>query len=369
MKMAKKDKQSIQSRIAQYLYIHQSATKAELSRSLGVSMPTILSNVSTMSDEQILVPAGELDSTGGRKATALALNPNWAAAVGISITKSNLQFVLMDITGTILALKKVAYTFDGSSQALEFLAQQLDAFLKAHPDHPRLLGCGIALPGIVEKKSGILTRSHVLDLENYALSGFKQAISMDLLFENDANAALLAERPGKEDSLVFLYLGRTVGGTLFSQGQIVEGDHCRAGEFGHMILYPHGRTCYCGKQGCVDPYCSVSALTGGQNNQLEQFMQEAKTHPNSTQAQAWQKLLDDLALLCSNLRMAFDEEILIGGPLSQYIKADLELLKEKVQPLDGFERNPDYLKTAKKDHAAAAIGAAELLFLQTIKTL
>lgn len=367
--MAKKDKQSIQSQIAQYLYTHQSATKAELARKLGVSMPTILSNVSTMMDQQILVPAGELDSTGGRKATALALNPDWAGAVGISITKSNLQFVLMDIMGNLLASQKIAYSFDGSRQALEFLADKLESFLADHPHHPPLLGCGIALPGIIEKKSSVLTRSHVLNLENYSLLGFEKAINMNLLFENDANAALLAERPGKEDTLVFLYLGRTVGGTLFSQGQIFEGDHSRAGEFGHMILYPQGRQCYCGKKGCADPYCSVSALTSGQNSQLEQFMKEAKAHPDSLQAKAWDQLLEDLALLCSNLRMAFDQDILIGGPLSPYLKGDLETLKEKIRPLDLFERNPDYLFASKTDHAGAAIGAAELLFVQKIRSL
>ena len=38
------------------------------------------------------------------------------------------------------------------------------------------------------------------------------------------------------------------------------GDNWRSAEFGHMVIHPGGRTCYCGKKGCLDAYCSALRL-------------------------------------------------------------------------------------------------------------
>lgn len=119
---------------------------------------------------------------------------------------------------------------------------------------------------------------------------------------------------------------------------------------------------------CVDAYFSLTALMNDQNVPLVSFMDKAFLE-NTEEAEAWNTYLNSLALLCSNLRMAFDTEILIGGPLSEYIDHDLEKLKEKTKPYDLFDQKADYLKTAKIKHVASAIGAAEQLFLKKIQHL
>ena len=51
----------------------------------------------------------------------------------------------------------------------------------------------------------------------------------------------------------------------------------KAGEFGHMILVPGGKKCYCGKAGCADAYCAASALTDEEQEMtLEQFMEKVE---------------------------------------------------------------------------------------------
>ena len=54
--------------------------------------------------------------------------------------------------------------------------------------------------------------------------------------------------------------------------EINTGRESEAGEFGHMILVPEGKQCYCGKLGCADAYCAASALTNETYQTLEQFM-------------------------------------------------------------------------------------------------
>ncbi|MFQ9799181.1 MAG: ROK family protein [Clostridia bacterium] len=50
------------------------------------------------------------------------------------------------------------------------------------------------------------------------------------------------------------------------------GSNLRAGEFGHNTLIPGGRRCYCGKEGCLDAYCSAKVLSNHTNGNLLEFL-------------------------------------------------------------------------------------------------
>jgi glucokinase len=55
-------------------------------------------------------------------------------------------------------------------------------------------------------------------------------------------------------------LGTGIGGGIISGGRLNEGANRFAGEFGHMVIDPHGPLCPCGKQGCWERYASGSGL-------------------------------------------------------------------------------------------------------------
>ena len=69
-------------------------------------------------------------------------------------------------------------------------------------------------------------------------------------------------------------LGTGVGGGIITNGKIVEGFQGAGGEIGHFTLYPHGRKCGCGKEGCYEAYCSASALIADTKAAME-------AHPDS----------------------------------------------------------------------------------------
>ena len=114
-----------------------------------------------------------------------------------------------------------------------------------------------------------------------------------------------------------------------------------------MILVPGGRKCYCGKKGCADAYCAASALTDGKYESLELFM-EALSEGNTKAQKKWADYLDNLAILISNLRMAFGE---------------------KVMEYNGFDRDIRYLKNCTYRKEASAVGAAKHFFSEFIKNI
>ena len=138
------------------------------------------------------------------------------------------------------------------------------------------------------------------------------------------------------------------------------GDHFRAGEFGHMVLVPEGKTCYCGKAGCMDAYCSVRALCGTDADQPEDFF--ARLADGDPQAAgAWDEYLYYLALAVTNLRMAYDCDIVLGGYLGSCLEEYREQLAEVMARWNRFDQDAAYLRFGKRGKEAAAMGAARQL--------
>ncbi len=92
-----------------------------------------------------------------------------------------------------------------------------------------------------------------------ALDGIPVAIT------NDANAAALGEMTygvarGMKN-FIDITLGTGVGSGIVINGQMVYGSDGFAGELGHVIMErENGRTCGCGRKGCLEAYCSATGV-------------------------------------------------------------------------------------------------------------
>ncbi len=123
---------------------------------------------------------------------------------------------------------------------------------------------GIATPGIV--KGGRVLFANNLGWKNVNFTEImRKRTGRPTFVANDANAAAYAEAMwgvGKDDSsLVAVTLGTGVGGGIVLDGKISGGMNGFAAEFGHTIIDANGRSCRCGKRGCLEAYCSATALT------------------------------------------------------------------------------------------------------------
>lgn len=82
---------------------------------------------------------------------------------------------------------------------------------------------------------------------------------------NDANAAAIGEMAygvarGMKNFIV-ITLGTGVGSGIVVNGQIVYGHDGFAGELGHaVVVRPNGRSCGCGRTGCLEAYCSATGV-------------------------------------------------------------------------------------------------------------
>ena len=83
---------------------------------------------------------------------------------------------------------------------------------------------------------------------------------------NDANAAAIGEMVygvarGMKNFIV-ITLGTGVGSGIVVNGQVLYGCDGFAGELGHVIMVrgEEGRSCGCGRKGCLEAYCSATGV-------------------------------------------------------------------------------------------------------------
>lgn len=95
---------------------------------------------------------------------------------------------------------------------------------------------------------------------------FNEATGIPVKLTNDANAAAMGEMAygaarGMKNFIV-ITLGTGVGSGIVINGQLVYGSDGFAGELGHVIMdrTEKGRSCGCGRKGCLEAYCSATGV-------------------------------------------------------------------------------------------------------------
>ena len=334
-------------------------SQMELSQRLGLSWPTVLQNVKELSELGLVQEVGTYASTGGRKAKAYAPVRDAKLALGLDVTRGHVSAVLVDLGGQVVCSVRKASLFaleDGYAQELGELAR---TFVRENGAEDRLLGVGVSLPGIVTEEEKLLSASHVLGVQNVPTDFFGRYVPWACRFLNDANAAGLAEVYGTTDAgnLVYLALSESVGGAILNDGVLYTGAHRRAGEFGHNTLVPGGRRCYCGKDGCLDAYCSSRVLASHTGDHLEDFF--ARLRMGDPQLETvWQEYLEYLAVAVNNLHMSFDCDVIAGGYVGAYLEEFGGALRPMLEERNTFRRDASYLRFCRYRLEAAAVGAA-----------
>lgn len=363
-------KRQNKTRIAKLIRYRKQISKPELASELGLSMPTVLQNVKELVESGIVEEAGEYESTGGRKAKTLSVVPYMRYAAGIDITANHVSFVLIDLKGDVVYQKRMREHYENVFDYYGRVAQNLESFLEdSQIDKGKLLGVGISLPGIIDNVRRKLVRSHILQVSDINLEVISRLFPYPVNFENDANSAAIAELQGTNQDAVYLSLSNTVGGSIYMNETIYSGDHFRSAEFGHMILVPEGKTCYCGKRGCVDAYCSAKVLTScmGEEAGPSDFFQ-LLNQGDQEAAKRWDTFLYYLAITVTNLRMVFDCDIILGGYIGGDIKPYLPELERKVLSYNKFDNDTLYLKTCSYEKEASAVGIAMTFLEEYLET-
>ena len=147
-----------------------------------------------------------------------------------------------------------------------------------------------------------------------------------------------------------------LGATVIHDRKILPGKHGYSGTIEHIPIVPNGKKCYCGKQGCTETVCSLSAVFGEDD---EDAFFEKKDAGDPSVMERWRTYLYYLALAINNMHLLYNEDFVLGGYLASRLNdADLACICENIEKLSPFPETIDYIHVSKMPKHNITIGAA-----------
>ncbi len=123
---------------------------------------------------------------------------------------------------------------------------------------------GVGIPGIANADGEVIKCTNMGWFHMPFRKVFQKYLDVPVFIDNDANVAALAESvagvSAGTSSSVFITIGTGIGSGIIINGRIWNGFHGIGGELGHVILDLDGVPCTCGNRGCLERYCSATAL-------------------------------------------------------------------------------------------------------------
>lgn len=213
--------------------------------------------------------------------------------VGIDLGGTNIKIGCFD--SGLKLIHKISVTSDvemGPETVIDKMAETIKKLLAdaklSLKDVPAI---GLGTPGPAKYKEGILiAMANFPKFKNVPICKMlTEKLGKPIIFDNDANVACWGEYAAGAakgvKNIVFFTLGTGIGGGIISDGRLIQGADGNGAELGHIIIYPDGRLCGCGQNGCAEAYASAAqtakrateAIEGGKQSSLKKVL-ETKGH-------------------------------------------------------------------------------------------
>ncbi len=172
---------------------------------------------------------------------------------------------------------------------------------------------GIAYAGQVE--DGRIISSPNINIDQYEIKkAIESEFDVSLKIENDLTCAVLAEsHVHKSENICALYVGTGLGLGVIESNKVIRGAHNMAAEIGHIPYKESPLTCGCGRNNCVELYCSGSGIKKWidyYNIDSEGTLENLSQCDDKNIVETFENALSHAAGVCVTL---FNPEILVLG--------------------------------------------------------
>ncbi|SEB02975.1 ROK family transcriptional regulator [Leifsonia sp. 21MFCrub1.1] len=301
------------------------------------------------------------------RVVALAINPEIdAVTVGV-----------VGLDGTVR--RRVRYPtghIPSAAEAVAIAAAVVDGLRPDLAGASRVVGIGVAVPGLVREEDGVVRLApHLEWAEEPFAAELAAATGYPVLAANDASLGANAERlfgagRGASD-LVYLNGGASgIGAGVIVSGSPLTGISGYAGELGHTLVNSAGVRCHCGAIGCLETEVSQSALLrvlrmeAADPEELDRALSAAIDAGDPAVAAEVDRQVGFLATALRNATNVFDPQLIVlGGFLGALHALDPDRLPRLVgeQALAASAERLSIVR-AGLGSDILMIGAAELAF-------
>ena len=309
--------------------------------------------------------------------------------IGLDIGGTGIQMGIVDEKGHILERSdiptNITIPFSEQIHAMATCVQEMID----RSGYPLLdiASIGAGVPGVGDPKTGEVVFCTNLSWHHVPFrEEFRKYFDKPIFVDNDATVAGLAESvagvSAGSSSSVFITIGTGIGSGIIINGRVWNGAHGVGSELGHSILELDGEPCTCGNHGCVERYCSATAIIRMAREQLarhpESSMMDAcegdlkkmnarividhAKEGDATAVKVFRRFVRALSQTVANVVNILDPEVIVlGGGVAKAGAFLLDAVREDVRNYVLYKDLPfAHIELARLGSDAGIIGAAML---------
>ncbi|WP_092977415.1 ROK family protein [Actinopolyspora lacussalsi] len=365
--------------LLRHLHLRGPTSRVGLGEVTGLTRSAIADLVGELTERGLVLESGSSQQqpgrTGrGRPPLIVSLRDERAYVLAIAIDVDTVRIGRVGLGGNVLEEMTTQHEHSPGdpTPGLEQLARLVRELVTTTEAPP--IAVGVAVPGLVRDEDGVVTRAPNLGWHELAL-GQRLRESADItapvVVGNEARLAALAEHrrgAGRDRTdLVYVSAGVGVGAGIVAHDQLLTGNTGYAGEIGHMITSPGGRTCHCGARGCWETEIGADALLrrigvvepADRQAELERLFDRAE-RGDAEALDAFRQLCAPVATGLANLINIFDPGlVLLGGLLRPLLRHAEGELRHSLERVRGLPELPVELGSARLGEQGHLLGAAE----------
>lgn len=244
---------------------HQPVSRADLARLMETNRANVTFLINELLEEKLVREGAQgSEKVRGRKPTFLYLNPQKKFAVAVDVRASRTFLMITDSIGKQIGELISFPTELNPGKFVENLSSNIKQMLKGKLQISDCEGIGIVVPGMVDRKTGLVLHAPPLGWRDVNLLAplQKKFEAVEIHLENSGKACALSQiwATERDDSaandIVFVSVSDGLGVGIVINGELMRGKHNTAGEFGHVPLSIDGPPCSCGANGCWEAYVS-----------------------------------------------------------------------------------------------------------------
>ena len=257
------------------IYKRGPVTKKEILSIMNLKLTTLNRMMNALEERKLVVPLGEAESTGGRKAAVYDVAHHSFYLIGIDLSRTYVKVVLTNLKLSIIKTKQ--FPLDerfSSSKTMDEVISVIKKMIEAEKvQKEQVLGIGIGTVGPLDREKGIMLNPEGFlnrDWENVPLKAtIESRLSIPCFIDNGANNAALAEYRfgiGKDNrSVAYIHCGIGIRSAVIKDGIVIRTMNDREDAFGHMTIQMREN----GESGNIESFSALGGLIRKMNAELK----------------------------------------------------------------------------------------------------
>ncbi|WP_158797645.1 ROK family transcriptional regulator [Pedobacter sp. L105] len=259
--------------IIKAMYFSTMTSSLEISKTTGVSIPTITKHIEDLIAEGYIVEKGLALSPTGRRPMVYSLVADKHFILSVAMDQFYTRMVIVDMNGNFVTeTVETALNLYNNPLALDDLISTVNHFVdQSGIKRSKLIAAGVSMPGFIDVQEGN-NRSYLLTTDKSLRDTLTEQLGLPVFIDNDSSVIALAELKfgmGKVKSeIMVINLSWGIGLGMIISNQIYRGFRGYAGEFSHIPIFDNDQICSCGKRSCLETQASLITI---ENNAAEEI--------------------------------------------------------------------------------------------------